>query len=224
MGWDKPKCLLEFHSLTLLDNILLALCECGVRDVTIVLGYERQQVEQRLAAHDVRFNVVYNPDYAETNTIHSLYLARDFLRETFFYFNADVLFDRRILAGLLHSPGSTLAVDARRCGEEEVKVVVDSGRRITQIGKKLDPSACRGEFIGVGKFDASCGDGLVRSLCRYNEQLNERNLFFESAVNDILGEHSFTAMDIEPMRAVEIDSPEDYHAACRLVAEGEIAC
>lgn len=216
MGWDKPKCLLQFGELTLLDNAAVSLTENGITDIVIVLGYQDQLVRDQMKIHDVNWQVVINEDFAETNTINSLYLAGEYLDDDFIYFNADVLFDRRIVSSLLTSCGSAFAIDVKACGGEEVKVIVDDSGRITQIGKKLPVDQCMGEFIGVGKFARSaCGD-LKNSLAHYNETLSQRNLFFEAAVNDILADNIFMAVDIEEKLAIEIDSPEDYYQALEL--------
>ena len=56
----------------------------------------------------------------------------------------------------------------------------------------------------------------MRSLYQYNEEMGKRNLFFEAAVDAILNTHSFLALRIGELGAVEIDFPEDYEAARRL--------
>lgn len=216
MGWDKPKCLLEFGDKTLLDHVIDSLLPCGVDRVVVVVGYRRELVLKALGKRPVRVEVVINEQYAETNTINSLYLAREHLDEDFIYFNADVLFDPRIVGELLHREGNVFAIDEKACGEEEVKVIVDGDGRIARIGKALPGEQCMGEFIGVGTFALQTCPALVESLGRFNEQLNERNLFFESAVDAILDKEAFWAMSIGDMQAVEIDSPEDYEHAARL--------
>jgi choline kinase len=213
MGWDKPKCLLEFGGQTLLDNIVISLLENNIDEVVIVVGYKQELVLERLKQHAVTFDVEVNKDYAETNTIHSLYLAREHLDDDFIYFNADVLYERPLISRLVSYEGNVFAIDEKSCGAEEVKVVADEERRIVRIGKKLEPEKCLGEFIGIGKFDASSCKDMVKSLCRFNEDLGERDLFFEAAVEAILGEHSFYAMGMDGLSAIEIDSPEDYTTA-----------
>ncbi|MFC1739683.1 NTP transferase domain-containing protein [Planctomycetota bacterium] len=216
MGWDKPKCLLKFGNKTLLENIIESLLENGIDKVVVVVGFKQELVLEALEQQPVTFNIVVNKDYAETNTINSLYLAREFLDEDFVYFNADVLFDRQIIGKLLEKDDSVFAIEEKNCGREEVKVIVDDNSRIIRIGKDLPPEKCLGEFIGIGKFSESACPAMVKSLCRYNEELGERNLFFEAAVDDILGDHIFYGLPIGPMDAIEIDSPEDLEQAKKL--------
>ena len=213
MGWYKPKCLLDFGGQTLLDNIIGALLENRINKVAVVVGYKQEAVLEGLKKHAVTFEIVVNEDYADTNTIHSLYLAREHLNEDFIYFNADVLFERELISHLAGRDGNVFAIEEKKCGAEEVKVIVGGDRRIVRIGKKLEPQKCLGEFIGVGKFSASSCEAMVKSLCRFNEGLGERNLFFEAAVDAILDEHFFYAMGLDGLGAIEVDNPDDYKRA-----------
>jgi len=208
-----PKCLLRFGDKTLLERIIESLLQNGVEHLVLVVGYKKELVIDVACRYPVQLDVVVNPDYAQTNTIASLYLARHHINDDFLYFNADVLFDYQIVTGLLARDGNAFAIDEKRCTEEEVKVIVDNNRRIVRIGKELVPDQCFGEFIGVGKFSRSSTAAVVEALCKYNEKLNKPDLFFEAAVDDILDEHFFLAMPIDPLCAIEIDTPEDYHQA-----------
>lgn len=216
IGWNKPKCLLEFGQQTLLDNIVNSLLEQGIDRIAIVLGYQKQVLSEVIQKYPVHWDIVINENYADTNTINSLWLARDYLTEDFIYFNADVLFDRRIIPLLLAYDHSAMAVQIKKCGAEEVKVIVDSDNLITRIGKKLDADECLGEFIGIAKFAESACSSLVESLHHYNEQLEQQQLFFETAVNDILAEHPFIAVPVGDFTAIEIDTPDDYRCAQQL--------
>ncbi len=218
MGFDKPKCLLPFGDWTLLDNIIASLTDNGIDRLAVVVGYRQELVLEAVKKHPVHIDVVVNSDYAQTNTINSLYLAREYLGEDFVYFNADVLFDRRIIERLLSERDSALAIEVGRCAEEEVKVIVDDERRIARIGKELRPADCLGEFVGIGVFRAEVNGDLVDALCYFNEELQERNLFFEAAVERICDRHVIRAVDIDPYRAIEIDTPEDFEAA-RVLAD-----
>lgn len=221
MGWDKPKCLLPCGNCTLLDSILQSILEHGIRDVIIVVGYRRELVEARVdqggkpeaRRHAMNCEFVINEDYAITNTIHSLWLAREYLNEGIVYFNGDVWFEPPVLSLLLRQSGSALVVEVKRCGAEEVKVKADPSGRITGIGKNLPPEEALGEFIGLGKFEPSACASLVESLRRYDEELGRKDCFFESALADILDRHTFMTAPLGGLKAVEIDTPEDYARA-----------
>jgi choline kinase len=215
-GWSKPKCLLPVGSITLLDNILLSLVEAGVTRATIVVGYRQDLVRAEAERGGLDLQFIVNDDYADTNTIYSLHLAREAMSEDFIYFNADVLFDRRIVARLLAVQGSALAVQTGRCAQEEVKVIADGDGRIRRIGKELDPKLCLGEFIGVGKFCLPLMGDFRDALAYYNDQTRQRKLFFEAAVDRICDRHRIAAVDIAPYPAIEIDTSDDLARAQEL--------
>lgn len=210
MGWDNPKCLLPCRDGTILDNTLQSVLKHGIHDVAIVVGYRRELVEEAARRHVAEFSFIINQDHATTNTIHSLWLARDHLDDAILFFNGDVWFEPLVLSLLLQQSGSALAVEVKQCGAEEVKVMVDRFGRIAHIGKDLPPEKALGEFIGVAKFDRPTCASLVQSLRRYNEGEGRKDLFFEAALDAILERHAMMPAPLGGLGAVEIDTPEDY--------------
>lgn len=217
-GWSDPKCLLPVRGTTVLDNMLDALLAHGVREFVVVVGYRQELVRAHFAKRGLAATWVENPDFASTNTINSLWRCAEHLDDDFLYFNADVLFHPDIVGRLLAGTGNRLAIDGKACGEEEVKVVVDEAGRVRRIGKALDPADCRGEFIGVGRFDRATNPAFVEALRRHNEELGNVNLFFEAAIDDILDEVEMVDVDVSDLPCIEIDFPEDYDEAKRDVS------
>jgi choline kinase len=93
---EKPKCLLRVGTGSLLDHQLDALRVNGVESVVVVAGYCAEAVEAELAG---RASLLLNPRHAETNSLYSLWLARQHAQDGFVLLNADVLFDRRFCGG-----------------------------------------------------------------------------------------------------------------------------
>ena len=169
MGWDQPKCLLPCGGITLLDNILNSLREHHVQDVVLVVGYQKDKIQQEALKHELDFHWVSNNQFADTNTLHSLWLAKEFLDDDILLFNADVWFDPRILSLLLDHDQNAMLVDEKPCTEEEVKVVTDVNQRITRIGKDIPTNECMGEYIGIGRFQSESATALCVVLQAYNE-------------------------------------------------------
>lgn len=216
MGWTKPKCLLEVAGRTLLDRMLGALIDHGVSDVVMVVGYQRELIIDAVRPYPIVPRFIVNQDFADTNTIHSLWLAHDYLDDDVLYFNADVLFDPALLTRMLSCTGSILAIERKPCGQEEVKVILDGQSRVCAIGKGLNPDDSAGEFIGVARFDRSLAPDLTATLRHCNEELGHRHLFFEAALNDLLDHHVVTALPLGDLRAIEIDTPDDFQRARRI--------
>lgn len=216
MGWDKPKCLLPCPQGTLLDNAVAAAMSQGVRDFVIVVGHRRELVEQAANRHAATFEFVVNERFAETNTLHSLWLARDKLRGGFLLFNGDVWFRPEVLGFLLKSSGSAIAVEEKPCGLEEVKVIADPSGRIRQIGKELSPRDCLGEYLGVAKFDGKFAAALVDSLESLAASPGSEQFYYEAAIEPMLSKCELLCVRVAAGDAIEIDTPEDCDRAKKL--------
>jgi choline kinase len=209
----RPKCLVEFGGISLLQHQIRALAACGITDIVLVVGYEKQQIIDHVKDLPATFTFVENPIFAKTNTIYSLWLCKEYFNDDFIYFNADVLFDYKLVEKLVSGvPESLFACIRHECGEEEVKVICE-GDRIVTIGKKIDPMACFGEFIGIAKFVKKVNTSFASILdnCIADQSLWVN--FFEYAVNLLAQEHVLRCCDVSDFPAAEIDFPEDLENA-----------
>ncbi len=215
-GWDRPKCLLPCRGGTLLINALGALGGVGVDRVAIVVGFKQEDIRAAVG-ETPGTTFLENPDYASSNTLHSLYLARERLEGDTFLLNGDVWFDRCVLDRMDSSQvtpsSSAMAVVSRACGAEEVKVITDAANRVTRIGKQLDPVECAGESVGIVRFNVAFARDLIGVLERLDRSPGGRGLYYEAAVNELLSRHVMLPVRIAGHEAIEIDTPEDYARA-----------
>jgi choline kinase len=162
---NKHKCMLDVGGTTIIQHQLQNLAACGITDdhVTVVTGHNHRQIEAYLKGEGFRGRFVYNPWYASTNMMVSLWLARPQSNLVVLY--GDIIFDRAILADVLSTKGkAVLAVDQdSELGPEDEKVVVRNGR-IVKGSKDLDPNDCFGEFIGLARFDAKAAHQLIQAV------------------------------------------------------------
>ncbi|HPC35905.1 MAG TPA: phosphocholine cytidylyltransferase family protein [Candidatus Marinimicrobia bacterium] len=211
-----PKCLIKIRDKSLLEKQLDALQFYGIEETLIVVGYLKEQIIEKIGNRYKTMNISYveNPLFGSTNTVYSLWLAREyFANQDFLYFNADVLFHHSLIGRLLEAPHETaMGVEVKHCGEEEVKVIVDDKQRIRRIGKKINPADCLGEFVGIAKFGASLTADLINALKAVIDE-GQQMSFFEAAVDRILDRHALYAVDISQIPVIEIDFPEDLERA-----------
>ncbi len=217
---DTPKCLIKIGEKAIIQHQLDAVVKAGIKDVVIVVGYLKDMIIDFVKSNykqlkSVKF--IENKEYETTNTIYSLYLTREeFKNDDFIYFNADVLFHSDIVKKLVdHSGLNVLAVDYKKCGEEEVKFTTENGR-IVKLGKYIPTDEAEGEFIGVAKFGKNISKDFINALEYYSIN-NQKNLFFEKAVEDILNKDHFYPLDVSDIPNIEIDFPEDLENAINKV-------
>lgn len=214
----RPKCLAPFGGDTLLDLQLRALRACGVDDITVVVGFEADQV-RRASGRGVRF--VENRHYADTNSLYSLWLARPLLTEGFVLLNCDVLFDPDMLADLLtarHSNAVLVSYPSEGdppFGDEEMRVSVRRGR-VTNMGKDLPDAATDAENVGIVKFSREGGARLIEVLDRIVSSGSRRD-WAPRAFAEFARSEALFAVGTRGLPWTEIDTPEDYQRALRQV-------
>lgn len=70
INFELPKGLIEIHQEVLIERIILQLHEVGIRDITIVVGFMKEQYEYLIDKYQVE--LIFNPEYALKNNLHSL--------------------------------------------------------------------------------------------------------------------------------------------------------
>lgn len=218
LGGKQAKCLLKLGEHRLIDYQLNSLSALGIKDIVIVLGYQKEIVEEYISKYsNLEFTIIHNPDYADTNTAYSLYLARGEMTDTFIYLNGDVLFDFEVLRQLVDSPAlNALAIEKKVCAKEEVKVISENNR-IIHIGKDIDPQKAQGEFIGLGKFSENICQVFRQALEEVAGRDSFKEDYFESALQIMAPTISLIAVDITEFPCVEIDFPEDLDKAQQIL-------
>ncbi|MGH9804534.1 MAG: NTP transferase domain-containing protein [Candidatus Acidiferrales bacterium] len=206
----EPKCFLRVGPLTLLEHQMEALARFGVAPVVIVTGYHSEVVSAQMNG---QAQLVENPRHGATNSLYSLWLARDFVRDGFVLLNADVLFDAEVLRRVLESPyPQAFAVERRsRFDDEEMKVELD-GDRIRSMSKTLEPARSHAENVGVLKFSA---DGARRLFAKIEDLLaaGGEQQFCPFAFNALAHELPLHAVAVEDLPWIEIDFLEDLRRA-----------
>jgi choline kinase len=218
-----PKCLAKVGDCSLIERQIRVLRECGVDEVTLVLGYRRKHVE-RLCGPSV--DVVYNRAYATTNSLYSLWLARHQLGNGFLVLNSDVLFHPQLLRNLLRSPhGNALLLAVRQAGmrysDEEMKVHARHGR-VLAIDKGLDDAKTDGENVGIAKFSAS---GAARLLDILDGLVDSGALtaWLPRAFHAFCQQDPLYVVETGGFPWIEIDFPDDYARARRVVLPAIVA-
>ena len=77
LSYEKPKALIEVHGEVLIERQIRQLREAGVDEIIIVTGYMAEQFEYLKDKYGVV--LVHNPDYLTRNNNASIYVAREYL-------------------------------------------------------------------------------------------------------------------------------------------------
>ncbi len=209
MSGGLPKCLLEVGGRTLIEHQLDALSDAGIGKVLVVVGHQADKVRELLGD---RVEYVANRIYAETNSLYSLWLAREWVKGPFVLMNCDLLFHPSILDRLVTRRGNVLAFDSTSTkGSEQTKVAVQEGK-VVDLGKDLLPEMARGESLGLLRFDEKGAEALFKRADALIQSGVKKSWVIEGirgACNDV--EIKATNIAGEPW--IEIDFPNDLEMA-----------
>lgn len=78
---ETPKALLEVHGEVLIERLIRQLHEVGIEDITVVVGFMKEQFEYLIDEFHVK--LIVNMDYAVRNNLHTLFLASSKLSDTY---------------------------------------------------------------------------------------------------------------------------------------------
>ena len=219
----KPKCLLKVGEHTLLERTVDAMRQAGIQEFLVVTGYRGEMIRSFLEGYartsKVSFTFLDNTDYEHNNNIYSLWMACQKVRGCdFLLMDSDILCDPAAVVRIAQEQTSALAVNRHELGEEEMKVVVDTNNRITEISKTCSPEAAMGESVGIEKITADYSEALARELDQMILQEGLIDIFYERAFERLIPQgHTFKVVDTTHYFSYELDTPEDFQRAQELM-------
>ena len=113
---NNTKCMIEVGGYTLLERTVEALTNAGIKKLVMVVGYEADVLRKYIESKnfDIEIQYVYNYDYATTNNIYSLFLAKEyFCADDTILIESDLVYDLDIIRDVVESDSPNLAVVAK---------------------------------------------------------------------------------------------------------------
>jgi L-glutamine-phosphate cytidylyltransferase len=213
---EGPKALLRVGNASLIERQILLLRQAGIRDIAVVVGCEADAVRQHCGSG---IAYVENSEYAATNSLYSLWMARTLLLDGCVVLNCDVLFHPQLLHDLLTARHEAALMLAYRTpedppfGDEEMKVKVRGGR-VVDMSKAMDAGEADGENVGILRFDRGVAPMLVEKLETITAAGGRRD-WAPRAFAAFAAETPLYAIGTRGYPWTEIDFPEDYDRAVR---------
>lgn len=81
LSYEKPKTLIEVRGEVLIERQIRQLREAGIEEVVVVTGYKAEQFEYLKDKYGVV--LVHNPDYLTRNNNSSIYVAREYIKNSY---------------------------------------------------------------------------------------------------------------------------------------------
>lgn len=215
---DRPKSLLEVYgSEPLIVYTIKMLQGMGI-EVAVVLGYRKEMFYEKLNGLNVRFYE--NPFFRVTNSLGSLWFARDFMQEDedFLVMNADVFAEREIFERILEAKDDvSLLSDYRTVKSGDYFFKLENGC-ICKYGKSEMPEEDRDcEYVGIVKVGKGYINDFKRELTRMVDA-EEYNKWWENVLYDQCDNVKLKVLDVAPYFWSEIDYIEDYEKIKNYIA------
>ena len=206
----QPKSLVPVGGKPILEYELDAIRD-RVDEIVIVTGY----LDEQLRAHlGTRCTFVHNAEYATTNSVYSMLLAREQIEGSpFVLFNGDLVVDPGVVHALLDdaAPTASLVDSTLELIDGEMNVVTREGR-IVEFSKKVSAADGDAQSLQITKFGAEDGRRL---FARAHELVSagETAGFPALAYDRILRESAMRPVYRREGMWFEIDTVEDKEEA-----------
>lgn len=210
---NSPKSLLEVRGKPILLHIVDRIIANNIRDFIVIVGFQKEKIINLLEKEypNINFKFVENPFYDKTNTLYSMFLAKDELKkEDFVYFHADVLFNKNILKKLLSLEYQNIAVVEMH--RESMEAFGFDGI-LTRISKKKDAI---GKALGIYKFSKEAAERLFEEAKKVIDS-GDFNAFQSEAINPTIIHYKMNIIDTGNLSWFEVDDERDLIEAERIL-------
>lgn len=223
-----PKSMIEFGEISLLERIINTFRDCGISDISVVVGHNANKIN----FPDIKIFV--NEKYDKTNMLESLFCADENIDGEVIISYADIIFEKRILEKLIASKDDiTLAIDTDwlkywklriddPLDDAHETVKTDSKGNVISIGQEIkNVKDTDGHFIGLMKIQnkgaKDLKDVYYKSKLRStdnNNPLNSNLTFENSRLVDLIQEMIREGIKVNISKTkngwLEFDTLKDY--------------
>ncbi len=177
---DQPKCFTEIGGKRMVEWILEAFHQAGLKENIFIGGYLIDLVRKEYP----HFQFVHNDDWQNNNILASLFYAERHMDQGFVCSYSDILYHSELISRVLAHPGDiVLGVDTdwrnRYIGrtehpETDGEKVSFEGDKLVYIHRDILPGDADGEYTGVAKFSARGAQLLKQHYFRVKEDFTQR--------------------------------------------------
>ncbi len=225
------KCMMLVGKKTLLERTVEALQLAGIKKLVMVIGYEAETLRDYIQKKnfDIQIEYVYNYDYATTNNIYSLFLAKDYLRkDDTILIESDLIYESHIIKDVSEAEEPNLAVVAKyEQWMDGTMVVLNPKGKIVDF---VDKSKFRYEdvdsyykTVNIYKFSKEFSDNQYIPFLEAYLKAYGTNQYYEQVLKIFshIGNSELNAYVIKDENWYEIDDTQDLDIANTIFAQDE---
>lgn len=219
-----PKALIKINGKPIIFHIIDRVLSCGIDEIVIIVGFQADLMKKLIKENYKEANIKFitNLIHGKTNTLYSLWLAREEAKDEFIYIHGDILFNKNILNKLINSPKKNSVLIDKECLKKEsfkevMKVIIRDGK-ICNIGKELDTDKSHGKAVGLYRFSKEGSKALFNETKKIMEN-QQYNVFQSEAIRPMLSYIDMYPVYTSNLLWVEVDEVEDITKAKKKILE-----
>ncbi|MGL4731439.1 MAG: sugar phosphate nucleotidyltransferase [Clostridium sp.] len=198
-----PKPLVEVLGKPIIERQIECLLSKGIKEIIVVVGYLKERFYYLRDKYNVK--LLYNDKFDKFNNIYSMYIAREYLRDTY-VIEGDVFINENFIIPNIRK--STYFPIKKKNFKNEWVVLSDSDN----IVKEIQIRNGKNEYIlsGVSYVDEETGNFIVNKIIDKIERKKQfKNLYWDNIVLENLQRLNFQCITLEEYESFEIDTVED---------------
>ena len=232
---DKPKCLVPLLGKSLLERQTYTLQQAGVSNIHIATGYRSDQIEV------LGFDTSFNPRFAETNMVETLFSAQEFIQQEgdLIIAYGDIVYQLGNLKALLACQDEiALMIDSKWKDlwslrlenplDDAETLVMDEQGYVTELGQKPENyERIQGQYTGLIKIRAD----KLNEFVQFYKQLSRTevydgkdfdNMYMTSFLQQLIDAGWKAKAVLVNNGWLEIDSVEDLSQYEAMASNGEL--
>lgn len=208
---DLPKGLIPVGNKPILRYTIDSLHACGINEVILVTGFQHMKMKEYFK-NEVKF--LYNPFYAVSNILASVWFAIREMNCSLFILYSDILFPKSIINELITDEEEiSVAIASTIIDNEAEKAAIKNGF-LTDIGKDIPYGSTSFEFVGIAKFSKEGVHYLRETLEEMAQEEGFLELYFTAALERLLLQgHKINTIMTSGDLWIDIDFPKDLQRA-----------
>lgn len=207
---NKPKSLLDIGDGPLIEHTVKMLLKHDIQ-VCLCLGFKGEMIKEALKDYPITYYE--NPFYKVTNSIASLWFAKDQLdtQEDIILGNADVFWQEDILNVLNDADEDVILLgDTSRCLTGDYFFHCEDNM-LKEYGKEMPFDHRTSEYVGLAKVKASFISTFKERMMELIH-LGDYQLWWENTLYSMIDERNIMVRDIATLYWSEIDVLSDYES------------
>ena len=217
---EVPKCLTEVNGKPILEQTLEALVRNGISKTVIVVGYLGQVVVQKIGTRlgSMEIEYLWNDIYDETNSMYSIWLAREYLQQGALLIEGDTVYEESIIRRVLQTPPDHTYWVVERFTDKFLGSMstVDSDGRIVnvEIVRERLPEYRDNQFKSAGLLKITPEyAGLFTQWLEEDIKKGDVGIYYDLVIAKHLQEAPIYIYDITGSKWFEIDNLDDLRLA-----------